>query len=111
MLHHPDSGARAATLVHMLHLFLQLLFLLVFLNRRLIVRRGLTLLEADRARRAGRQAVAHAVTVVVSQELRFPIHDADRALMAGTGTDSTAVAFILIDMNKLSYHLVILRFM
>ena len=76
---------------------------------RLIVRRGLPFLEADCARRTGRQTVAHAVTVIVPQELRLSIHDADRALMAGAGTDPTAVASILIDMNKLSYHLVILR--
>ena len=64
----------------------------------------LALHKMDCICRAGRKAVPQSVTVIISQELRLPVHHADRTLVAGSGAGSASVAFFLINLYDLAYH-------
>lgn len=70
----------------------------------LVVGRGLALLKRNGPRGAVRQAVAHAVAVVVAHQRGLAADHGDRALVAGGGAGPAAVAFLLVDVNDLSFH-------
>ena len=70
----------------------------------LVVGRGLALLKRDGPRGAVWQAVAHAVAVVVAHQRGLAADHGNRALVAGGGAGPAAVAFLLVDVNDLSFH-------
>ena len=77
--------------------------------RRLIVCECILFDEADRAGWTGRQSVALTIAVIVAQQLGLAVYHADRALMAGLGSETAAVAFLFVDLNNSSFHMVSLR--
>ena len=54
--------------------------------------------------RTGRQAVAQTITVIIPEKLRFSVHHADGSLVTGSGTGTTAITFLFINLNNSSYH-------
>ena len=78
-------------------------------DRRLIVCECILFDEADRAGWTGRQAVAQTIAVIIAQELGLAVYHADRAFVAGLGTETAAVAFLFVDLNNSSFHMVSLR--
>jgi hypothetical protein len=86
-----------------LHLFLQLRHL-PLLHGLFVVSGGLALDDFDRTGGAFGQAVAHAVAVVVLDELRLTVHHRNRALVAGVCAQSAARAFRLVYLDNLSFH-------
>ena len=62
-------------------------------HSRFIVGRRFALLKGDRAHGAGGQAVAQTVAEVLPRQTRLAVHNVDRALVAGFGTQAAAVAF------------------
>ncbi len=76
----------------------------------LVVGGGLALRDRDRTRGAFRQAVAHAVAVVVAQERGLSVHHADGAFVAGLGAEAAAVAFLAVDLDDFPGHGRVLSF-
>ena len=70
----------------------------------LVIGLRLALYYLDRPGRALRQAVAHAVAIVVADEASLAVHHRDRALVAGRGAQPAARALVLVDVYYLSYH-------
>jgi hypothetical protein len=85
-----------------LHLLLHLRHL-PFLHGLLVIRRRVALDNPYRTRRAFREAVAHAVAVVVLDEPRLAVHDGDCALVAGVRAQPAPVALRLVDLDYLSF--------
>ena len=73
-------------------------------DRGFIVRRRLPHREGNGARRAGGQAIAEPVAVVVAQKACFTLHHADRALVARTRAGAATVTFFFIYMNDFTNH-------
>ena len=84
--------------------------LLVGKHGRLVISRSLPLHKADRPRRAGGQAVAKAVAIVIPHQARLAVHHADGSFMAGFCTKAAAIAFIFIDLNNSSDHVFFLLY-
>ena len=78
--------------------------LLLCRNRSLIVIGRLALFERDGTRRAGRQAIAQAVTVVIAQKLCLPVDHPNRALVAGCRAGTAAIAFFFLNLDDFSNH-------
>lgn len=58
----------------------------------------------DGIHRAGGQAVAETVAVIVAQELGLAIHDADGTLMAGRRARAAAVALFFVNVDDFADH-------
>ena len=112
---HLRAGAAAGQLVRggraglfgRLHVFYRLgrqLFELCALHGSLVIGRGLPLDNMDRVHRTDRQAVAQPVTVIVADQLRLPVHDGDRALMARLGAQAAARASGFVDGDDGPFH-------
>ena len=84
--------------------FFQLFLFHVRFDRLFIVRGRLSFLKGNGSCRALRQAVPHAVAVVVADQPCLSVHHCDRALVTGLGAEPAAVAFFFIDPNDLSDH-------
>ena len=69
------------------------------------------LLKGDGSRGAGRQAVAQTVAVVLAHEPGLAVDHVDGALVTGLGAQTAAVAFVLVNVDDLSYHDRHLRFL
>ena len=98
---HPAAGA-AAGVRGMCGL--HLLFALVGLHGRLVIRRRFALDKMDGIHRAGGQTVAEPVAVIVAQELGLAVHDADGALVAGRRARAAAVALFFVNVDDLTDH-------
>jgi hypothetical protein len=61
-----------------------------------VVGRRFPFLEADGSGRTRGQAVAEAVAVVLADQPGFSVDHPDRALVAGLGAKSAAVAFLFV---------------
>ena len=83
---------------------LRLLFPLVGLHGRLVIRRRFALNKMDGIHRAGGQTVTETVTVIVTQELGLAVHDADGALVAGRRTRAAAVALFFVNVDDFADH-------
>ena len=77
---------------------LRLLFALVGLHGRLVIRRRFALDKMDGIHRAGGQAVAETIAVIVAQELGLAVHDAGRRARAA------AVALFFVNVDDLTDH-------
>ncbi len=93
-----------------LHLFLHLRHLSL-LHGLFVVCGGLALDDFDRTGRTLRQAVAHAVAVVVLDEFCLAAHHRNRTLMAGVRAQPASVALRLVNLDNLSFHVFCLRFL
>ena len=105
LFQHPHPRAGAAALVEVLHLLLQFLFLFVFLHRSLIISRGFPLLKGDGSGGAARQTISKAVAEIFPHQLCLAVDNVDGSLMAGSCTESTAVAFFFVNMDDLPNHI------
>ena len=83
----------------------------MFLHGLFVIRRRVALDNPYRARRAFREAVAHAVAVVVLDEPRLAIYNGDCALVAGVCAQTASVALRLVDLDNLSFHVSCLLFL
>ena len=83
---------------------LRLLLALVGLHGRLVIRHRFALDKMDGIHRAGGQAVAEPVAVIVAQELGLAVHDADGALVAGRRARAAAVALFFVNVDDLADH-------
>ncbi len=83
---------------------LHLLFALVGLHGRLVIRRRFALDKMDGIHRAGGQAVAETIAVIVAQELGLAVHDADSPLVAGRRARAAAVALFFVNVDDLTDH-------
>ena len=70
---------------------------------------SLPLLKGDGAHRAGGQAVAQTVTIILAQQLCLAVFHADGTLMAGIGAQAAADAGVLVDFDDFSFHWSFLR--
>jgi len=91
--------------VEVLHLFLQSLFLFVFLHRRLVVSRGFPLLKGDGTGRTARQTVAKAIAEIFPHQLCLAVDNINGSLVAGGRTQPAAVAFFFVNMDDLPNHI------
>ena len=96
------AGAWTAAGQNLRHRLGQLL--LSCLDGGLIIGSCLTLDDADGVHRTGWQTVAQSVAVVVADQLCFAVHHGDGSLVAGFGTQTTAVAFFLVNRNNFADH-------
>ena len=83
---------------------LRLLFALAGLNSRLVIRRRFALDKMDGIHRAGGQAVAETVAVIVAQELGLAVYDADGTLVAGRRARAAAVALFFVNVDDFADH-------
>jgi hypothetical protein len=87
-----------------------LLAQLAFLHGGFVIFLCFAFFEADRARRAGRQAVSETVTVIVSEELGFSIYHSNRPFVAGLCAQSTAVARLFVYFDDFPDHILFPHF-
>ena len=83
---------------------LRLLFAHIRLHGRSIIGSRFALNKMDGIHRAGGQAVAETVAVIVAQELGLAVHDADGALVAGRRTRAAAVALFFVNVDDFADH-------
>ena len=69
-----------------------------------IIGGGLPHLKADGTHRAGGEAIAQAVAIVLTQKAGPPVHHADGALMTGGGAETAAVTAFNVDFDDFSLH-------
>ena len=83
---------------------LRLLFALAGLNGRLVIRRRFALDKMDGIHRAGGQAVAEAVAIIVTQELCLTVYNTDRSLVTRCRARTAAVALFFVNVDDLTDH-------
>ena len=79
-------------------------FLFVFKHGLFVVSGGFAFGERDCSRRAGGQAIAESVAIIVAKKFCFSVHHADRAFVASRSARSATVTFFFVDMNDFSFH-------
>ena len=80
--------------------------LFVFFHCLFVIGGGFTLNKGYSVGRAGWQAIAKTVTIIVTHKLRFAVHHAYCALVAGFSASTTAVALFFVYLYYSSYHMV-----
>ena len=68
------------------------------------ITRSLTFLKSYRTGRAGRQAIAQSVAIILPQQLRFAVDHTNGALVAGLGAQAATVALALVNVNDFPKH-------
>ena len=83
---------------------LRLLFAHIRLHGRSIIGSRLSLNKVDGIHRAGRQAVAEAVAIIVTQELCLTVYNTDRPLVTRCRARTAAVALFFVNVDDFADH-------